>query len=55
MNREEMIEEIIERQLEVNYSDRSYVREKLYTGIKGYINMTDEELKQEYDHWFNPE
>lgn len=48
MSREEMIDAPIEYELEVNYSDKSFIREILCCGIRGYGNMSDQELKDEY-------
>jgi hypothetical protein len=48
-SRSEMIEELIENELEVNYSDPTYIREVLLTGLKGYESFTDAEIQTYWD------
>ncbi len=47
--RQEMINEIIENETEVNFSDPTYIREILLTGFGGYDNMSDSEIQGEWD------
>ncbi len=47
--KDQMISQLVELELEVNYSDRSFIREVLCSGIKGYDNLTDQELINEYE------
>lgn len=42
--REDVINELIEQEMDVNFSDLSYVREALEGGWVGYGNMDNEEL-----------
>lgn len=49
MTREEMIKELIEHEIEVNYSDKTFIREVLLSGLTGYNDMTDEQIKEEYE------
>lgn len=49
MTRQQMIDEIVEHELEINFSDRSYVRELIMTGFKGLDSKTDDEIKQEWE------
>jgi hypothetical protein len=44
-----MIIDCINHELEVNFTDRSYICEVLYHGLKGYDNMTDAEIKEYWD------
>ena len=47
--RKSMIEDLIEQDMENNTTDSGYVREMLFTGIRGYKDITEEELIQEYE------
>jgi hypothetical protein len=47
--REVMIAELIERDIEVNFSDTSYIREVLWVGFPGYNDLSIEQIQQEYD------
>ena len=49
MSRQEMIDTLIKHEMEVNYSDLSYVREVLMTGLRGFNDYTDDELKAACD------
>lgn len=43
--REEMIDELVEHELEVNYTDPSYIRAVLREGLTGYDALTDSEVE----------
>lgn len=46
--RQEMISEIIAHEIEVNFSDSTYIEDVLLTGMKGLNDMTDEEI---FENW----
>lgn len=52
-NREQMIKELIEQRIETWYEWRPYEIADLFrSGLKGYDSMTDEEIKEEYELYF---
>lgn len=53
MTKQDMITQLIEHELEVNFSDRTYIVEVLYSGLTGYDEMTEEEIKTHYDMVFS--
>lgn len=53
LTREQMIAECIEHEIEVNFCDRTYVREVLMTGMKGYDRMTDSEVLEYWESFQN--
>lgn len=51
--REQMTEELINQRLECWFEWKPYEIADLFThGLKGYADMTDEELKEEYELYF---
>lgn len=40
-----MIDELVEHELEVNYTDPSYIRAVLREGLTGYDALTDSEVE----------
>jgi hypothetical protein len=40
---------------DMNYSNVEVLENFLRRGFKGFENMTDDELKDEYRYWFNEE
>jgi hypothetical protein len=53
-NREEMIEQLIEHRLDCWYEWKPYEIADLFRGgLKGYDEMTDEEIKEEYELHFD--
>lgn len=50
MTRREMIKALVEHEIEVNFSNMSFIRDVIHTGYVGYDMLTDEEIKSEYDY-----
>ena len=55
-NREEMIEQLVQHRLECWFEWKPYEIADLFRGgLKGYDEMTDEELTDEYELYFESE
>ena len=53
LTRQQMINAIIDHEIEVNYSDESFLREMLVCGWRGIEQWTDKEIEDRYDYIVN--
>lgn len=55
LERDDVIERLTESRIDTCMSDPFYLPDVLRDGVKGFSEMTDEELTQEYNYEFDEE